>query len=85
MAKSSLKTSIFIETIFSIKSKEQMVDFIEGILTQKELNALATRIEIVRLLKKNISQKKIAIKLKVGVATVTRGSKELQKGRFKYL
>jgi Trp operon repressor len=35
------------------------------------------------MLKKGISQHEIAGDLQVGVATVTRGSKELQEGRFK--
>ena len=62
---------------------DEMIDFMKGILTQKELSELSTRLEIVRLLKQGIPQHKIAKKLGVGVATVTRGSKELQQGRFK--
>lgn len=57
-------------------------DFLVGILTPKEIEEIAVRIEIIKQLKKGIPQQQIAKKLQVGIATVTRGSKELQKGRF---
>ena len=56
-----------------------------GILTPAEIETIATRMEIVRMLKKNIPQQKIAQTLKVGIATVTRGSRELKQGRFRYV
>ncbi len=62
---------------------EEMVEFLEAILTPKELAELSTRLEIVRMLKQDIPQHTIAERLGVGVATVTRGSKELQQGKFK--
>jgi len=65
------------------KDLENMVDFLHGVLTTKELLELSTRIEIVRMLKKGTPQHAIAEELGVGVATVTRGSKEIQQGRFK--
>jgi TrpR family transcriptional regulator, trp operon repressor len=65
------------------KNSEEMNDFLKGILTPKELVELSTRLEIVKMLKKGTPQHVIAEELGVGVATVTRGSKELQKGRFK--
>lgn len=66
-----------------IKNQSEMIEFLKGILTPKELDELSTRLEIVKMLKKGTAQHKIAEKLGVGVATVTRGSKELQQGRFK--
>ncbi len=65
------------------KDLEEMTDFLRGILTSKELSELSARLEIVKMLKQRIPQHTIAEKLGVGVATVTRGSKELQQGRFK--
>jgi len=65
------------------KSSEEMGDFLKGILTPKEMVELSTRLEIVRMLKQGTPQHIIAEELGVGVATVTRGSKELQQGRFK--
>jgi len=71
------------ETLVKIKDAEQMQDFLQGILTVQELVEIPQRLIIVKMLKANIPQHEIAKKLGVGVATVTRGSKELQKGRFK--
>ncbi len=65
------------------QTSEEMTDFLTGILTPKELAELSTRLDIVIMLKKGVTQHAIAEKLGVGVATVTRGSKELQQGRFK--
>ena len=73
----------FIQVLLKINSKEQMEDFLKGILTHKELLEIPNRLEIIKMLKNGISHHDVADKLKVGVATVTRGSRELQKGRFK--
>jgi TrpR family trp operon transcriptional repressor len=72
-----------IEILMSIKTKEEMLDFLEGVLTPKELLEIPNRLEIVKMLKKGIPHHEVAGKLGVGIATVTRGSRELQKGRFK--
>ncbi len=71
-----------IEVFLSIKNKGEMEDFLKGILTPKELLEIPTRLQIVKMLKKGISQHKIAEGLGIGVATVSRGSKEIQKGSF---
>lgn len=65
------------------KTGHELKEFLRGLLTEKEVLELARRIEIVRMLKKRMPQHEIARKLGVGIATVTRGSKELSKGRFK--
>lgn len=72
-----------IKTLLKIGSKEQMQDFLEGILTPKELLEIPNRFLIIKMLKKGISQHEVANRLGVGISTVTRGSKELQKGRFR--
>lgn len=74
---------VLTQTLLGIKSKTEMKDFLYGILTPYELEEIPMRLRIVRLLKQGVSQHKIAEELGVGVATVTRGSKELKKGRFK--
>lgn len=71
-----------IETMLKIRSEYEMKDFLDGILTPKELLEIPNRLQIVKLLKKGISQHDVAEKLGVGIATVTRGAKEIQKGRF---
>ncbi|MCL5113912.1 MAG: trp operon repressor [Patescibacteria group bacterium] len=80
--KSIKELNELIETLLRIKTKDEMLDFLEGILTPKELMEVPKRLAIVKMLKKGISQRDISDKLSVGVATVTRGSREIQKGRF---
>lgn len=69
--------------LLSIKTKKEMENFLLGIFTPKELEEMPIRLQIVKMLKKGLPQHKIAEKLGIGVATVTRGSKEIQLGRFK--
>ncbi len=64
------------------KDREGLKKFLKGILTPTELEEIPRRLEIVRLLKKRIPQHDIAKRLGVGVATVTRGSKEIQEGNL---
>ena len=71
-----------VEAFSSLKTKEDVKDFLDGILTPKEREEIPVRLEIVKLLKKGVPQHEIASKLGVGVATVTRGSKEIAKGNF---
>ena len=85
MTKQSKQIDKLIATFLKMDTNEKMVNFLEGTLTPKELIELTKRLQIVEMLKKGISQHQIAKKLGVGIATVTRGSKELQKGRFKYI
>ncbi len=74
-----------VDTLMDIGDGSTMEDFLLGLLTLKELQELPLRLEIVKRLLKGDSHHKIAEDLSVGVATVTRGSKELQEGRFKVL
>ena len=76
------KTDFLIDTLLSIKTKKEMLNFLLGILTPQELGEIPNRLQIVKKLKQGTSQHQIAQELKVGIATVTRGSKEIQKGRF---
>ena len=71
------------DTFLKFESRKEVTDFLEGILTPQELIEIPQRLEIVRLLKQGVTQRKIADDLGVGIATVTRGSRELKKGRFK--
>jgi TrpR family transcriptional regulator, trp operon repressor len=72
-----------INLLLKTKGKEEMSDLLRGILTPKELIELPNRLQIIKMLKSGISHHEIAEKLKVGVATVTRGSREIREGRFR--
>lgn len=77
------KVGELVEAFLENKSGAEMLDFLKGILTPREIEELSTRLQIVKLLKKGLPHQEIARRLKVGVATVTRGSRELRTGRFK--
>lgn len=72
-----------IDLLLNIKDRGDLKDFLLGIFTPKELEEIPTRLQIVKKLKAGIPQHKVAEDLGVGIATVTRGSKELKMGRFK--
>lgn len=74
-----------ISVIDTIQDKRLLEDFLVGITTPKERDELAKRLEVIKRLLDGQPQHKIADDLGVGVATVTRGSKELSDGRFKVL
>ena len=76
------KVNQLIEVLLEIKNKKEMLEFLKGILTPKELEEISTRLQIVRMLKRGKPQHFIAQKLGVGIATVTRGSREIKLGRF---
>ncbi len=72
-----------VEMLLTIEDREEMVDFLKGILTPAELEEVPVRLEIVKRLIGGLSQREIAGDLGVGVATVGRGARELKQGRFK--
>ncbi len=74
-----------IEALLSLEAKSDMKSFLDGILTPKEREEIPVRLQIVKMLKKGVPQHEIASKLGVGVATVTRGSKEIAKGNFSHI
>ncbi len=75
----------FVTLTHSIRDKQMLEDFLFSVTTDKERTELTQRVEIVKRLVAGEPQHKIATDLGVGVATVTRGSKELSQGRFKVL
>ncbi|PIP62929.1 transcriptional regulator [Candidatus Roizmanbacteria bacterium CG22_combo_CG10-13_8_21_14_all_35_9] len=72
-----------IDSFLKQKNTVEFRDFLFGILTPREIDELSTRLQIVKLLKKGLPHQEIARRLGVGVATVTRGSREIRMGRFK--
>lgn len=85
MTDSDWRLREFINTLQEMDTTEKMMNFLEGILTLKELEEIPTRLQIVKMLKEGIPQHQIAEQLRIGIATVTRGSKEIKKGNFKYV
>ena len=75
----------FIDVLMEIKSRDELEDFLIGILTPAELEEIPRRLKIVEMLLEGKSQREIAEKLGVGVATVSRGARELKLGRFKVI
>ena len=69
----------------SVRTSSAMKQIVQGLFTEREVAELTQRIEIVKLIKKGVPHHKIALTLGVGVATVTRGAKEVKLGRFKPL
>lgn len=67
-------------TILSLKKKEIALAFLQNILTPAELDEIATRLQIVKLLNKGVSQREVAEKLGVSIGTVSRGARELKYG-----
>lgn len=71
------------QKLLEIKNEKEMEDFLGALFTPKEIEEIPKRLEIVKMLKNGTSQRLIANKLGVGIATVTRGSRELKLNHFK--
>jgi TrpR family trp operon transcriptional repressor len=74
-----------IKYLLNIESEKEGKDFLQSLFSPEEIEVFEKRINIVKLLLKNKPHRKIASELNVGIATVTRGAKELKLGRFKFL
>jgi TrpR family transcriptional regulator, trp operon repressor len=74
-----------IQLVLKLKDKDEAEEFYKVMFTPKEFEQLKMRIQILQLLKKGIPHHEIAAKLKIGVATVTRGSNMLKQFDFKIL
>jgi len=66
-----------INLLTKIKDPKLMEEFLEDLLTTEEFNNIATRLQLVKMLDKEKPQREISKKLKVAIATVTRGSRQL--------
>lgn len=61
-----------------IDDKKLAFNFLEDLLTPGEFEEIAKRLQIAKRLDKGEAQRKIADDLGVGIATVTRGSREMR-------
>lgn len=64
------------------QSPEAMEEALHDLLTQNELVDVAKRLQILKMLEENITQRQIVEELGVGIATVTRGSNVLKNRRI---
>lgn len=83
--KGRITEETLLSKVISQFSEAELPYLFSSIFTKDEMKTFAHRFLIVKKIKEDISQHEIAHKLKVGVATVTRGAKEIQKGKFKFL
>ncbi len=67
------------DLLTSIKDSKQMAEFLDDLLTPTEKEELPKRLQIVKMLLQGVPQREISEKLGVGIATVTRGARELKK------
>ncbi len=74
-----------IDLIYTTRDKALLENLLIGLTSSNERGEFVQRVEIIKRLIDGQPQHKIAADLGVGVATVTRGSKELALGRFKVL
>lgn len=70
---------LFVEALAALKGQEALHSFLTEILTPKELEEIAHRHQILHLLNAGWTQREISAKLGVGIATVSRGARELKK------
>lgn len=72
------------QVIVQIDEQKLAEDFLSAVLTRAELEEVARRLQILKLLKKGMPQHQVAQKLKVGIETVSRGSRELKYGKPRF-
>lgn len=60
------------KAFLKLKAEQEMANFLRDLLTIKEIEEFANRLEMARLLKQGMSYKAIAKKMKVSTTTVTR-------------
>lgn len=60
----------------------EMQSFLKGILTPAEIKQFYFRVRVISMLKRGFTQREVACGLGVGIATVSRGARELQNGTF---
>lgn len=74
------KEKFLMEAFLKLKTEQEVANFLRDLLTIKELEEFANRLEMARLLKQGMSYKAIAKKMKVSTTTVTRVAHWLFRG-----
>ncbi|MBN1533503.1 MAG: helix-turn-helix domain-containing protein [Spirochaetes bacterium] len=69
-----------IAAVLADTDDEKLIErFLSSFLTPKELNELSLRWELVKMLDRGMTQRKIAERLGISLCKITRGSRELKK------
>lgn len=68
--------------IKQIESKEDLKNFLNDILTPSEIETIYERLQIIKLLKKWLTQREVALKLNTSTSTVNRWSRILKYGSW---
>lgn len=66
--------------VTATKGEGEVTELLEALLTPAERHVLAERWQIVKHLLRGATQREVSTKLGVGIATVTRGARELRYG-----
>lgn len=72
------------EAVLKLDNKKAVADFFEDICTIKELNTIAQRLEVARLLKANTTFSEIEKQTGASSATISRVNRALQYGAGGY-
>ncbi len=67
-----------IDYLLAVKTPAEMEKALRALLTPAEFAEIANRLQIINLLKAGEPQRKIADRLGVGIATVSRGARALK-------
>lgn len=73
-----------VQAMISLDSREDMYHFFEDVLTIHELQAIAQRLAVARLLKKKVTYQEIAEKTGASTATISRVNRCLSYGAGGY-
>jgi len=74
------KEKFLVKSFLKLKTEKEVANFLRDLLTIKEIEEFANRLEMAMLLKQGMSYKRIAEKLKVSTTTVTRVAHWLFRG-----
>jgi len=74
------KEKLLAKAFLKLKNEQEIYNFLRDLLTIKEMEEFANRLEMAKLLKKGMSYKAIAKKMKVSTTTVTRVAHWLFRG-----
>lgn len=79
------KEKALAKAFLKLKNEQDAANFLRDLMTIKEIEEFANRLEMARLLKKGMSYKRIAQKMGVSTTTVTRTAHWLFRGCGGYI